>query len=63
MPAFWISISPASIYSPILMLLAGKNINLDLILDPNLPSPQERAQIATHGPVAAARFFNIVTNA
>ena len=58
MPAFFITISPAAIHLPILLLLAGENINLDV-----LPSPQRRAQIAAQNPVAAAQFLNIVIDA
>ena len=63
MPAFFITISPATIHSPILLHLAGEDIDLDNVLVINLPSPHERAKIVAQDPVAAAQFFNIVIDA
>ena len=63
MPAFWITISPATIHSPILLQLAGQDIDLDNILTMHLPSSHERAKIVAQDPVAAAQFFNIVIDA
>ena len=65
MPAFFISISPCDIHSPKLMLLAGEEIDYDIVsnLFSSALTTQKRMQIVANDPVAAAQFFNIVIDA
>ena len=64
MPAFWISICPTDIHSPILLVLAGEEIDYDILgnLD-KFSSPSKRAEIAAKDPVAASLYFNLVIDA
>ena len=63
MPAFFITVSPSSIHSPLVLFLAGKEIDLDNLVPEALLNSHERAQVAAKDPVAVARFFNIVIDA
>ena len=64
MPAFFITVSPAAVHSPVLLQLAGVEISLDNIISViDLPSPLERVKIVACDPVAAANYFNIVIDA
>ena len=63
MSAYFITVSPSNIHSPIVLFLAGEEIDLDDLLPDDLPSSHRRAQIAAEDPVSVARFFNIVIDA
>ncbi len=62
MPAFWVTLNPADVHSPIVCFLAGYDIDLDAQF-PNVPSSHERARIAAEHPVECARFFDIIVRA
>ena len=64
MPVFWISICPTDIHSPILLVLAGEEIDYDILgnLD-KFSSLSKRAEIAAKDPVAASLYFNLVIDA
>ena len=64
MPAFWISICPTDIQSPILLLLAGEEIDYDFIGNlENFSTSSKRAEIAARDPIAASLYFNVIIDA
>ena len=63
MPAFFITLNPADIHSPIVCFLSGEDIDLNSEITQNLPSSRNRAQLVAENPVAAAQYFRIVIKA
>ena len=63
MPAFFITINPADLHSPIVCLLSGEDIDLNQVLHENIPTPRRRAQIVAQNPVAVAEYFHLVITA
>ncbi len=59
MPAFFVTINPADVHSPIVSFLAGEDIDLDAEF-PAVPSARERAKIVADDPVACAKFFKTI---
>ena len=57
-PTLWITISPATVHSPIFMQLAnGQSIDFDFL---DIPSHTERAKLVANNPVAAAIYYNTI---
>ena len=57
-PTLWITISPATVHSPIFLRLANdRQIDFDLL---DIPSHTERAKLVANNPVAAAIYYNTI---
>ena len=54
-PPLRITISPAAVHSPIFLKIAGYEFILT-----DIPSAVERAKLVAEGPVAAAKYFNLL---
>ncbi len=61
-PAFYVTLNPADIHSPIVSFLSGAEIDLDEQF-PSLPSAIDRARMAANNPVCCAKYFDIVIQA
>ncbi|CAG8803707.1 10174_t:CDS:2, partial [Cetraspora pellucida] len=57
-PSFFITINPADLHSPITMLYAGNEIDLENLLPDNFPKSTERAQLAHLDFSAVAKYFD-----
>ncbi|EIW62581.1 uncharacterized protein TRAVEDRAFT_113169, partial [Trametes versicolor FP-101664 SS1] len=63
MPSFYLTINPADIYSPVVKLLAGADIDIDRLLPEDVPDPWEQSILVARNPVIAAKFFNVYIKA
>jgi hypothetical protein len=61
-PLFFMTVNPADLHHPLLLLLAGQRLDLDTDA-PDLPPLVERARVVASDPVAAARFFDTFVKA
>jgi hypothetical protein len=60
LPSLFITINPADLHSPIVMMYAGKEIDLDNLLPETFPKAVERARLAHLDPSAVAKYFDVV---
>ncbi|RHZ44335.1 hypothetical protein Glove_739g7 [Diversispora epigaea] len=58
-PALFITINPADLHSPIVMMYAGREIDIKNLLPENFPKTTERARLAYLDPSAVAKYFDI----
>ena len=58
MPSFYVTINPADSHNPIVKFLAGENIDLDNILEEQIPKYWEQAILLSTNPTVGASFFN-----
>jgi hypothetical protein len=59
-PSLFVTINPADLHSPIVMMYAGEEIDLDNILQDNFPKTTERSRLAHLDPSAVAKYFDVV---
>lgn len=59
-PSLFITINPADLHSPIVMMYAGKEIDLDNLSPENFPTATERSRLAHLDPSAVAKYFNVI---
>jgi Helitron helicase-like domain at N-terminus len=62
-PSLFITINPADFHSPIVMMYAGKEVNVEEIMaeDPeSLQTTNERSCLAHLDPCAVAKFFDVI---
>ncbi|RHZ85965.1 hypothetical protein Glove_58g86 [Diversispora epigaea] len=59
-PSLFITINPADLHSSIVMMYAGKEIDVNTLLPENFPTATERAKLAHLDPTAVAKYFNVV---
>ncbi|CAN0374470.1 unnamed protein product, partial [Pylaiella littoralis] len=62
-PLFWMTINPADKNSPIVMMLAGVQLDVNSKLKSDLPDYVKRLQSIAGDPVASADFFHITIDA
>lgn len=58
--SLFVTINPADLHSPIVMLYAGKEINVDSLMPENFPTVTERARLAHLDPTAIAKYFDLI---
>ena len=58
-PSFFITINPADVYSPILKLLSGDDIDINDLLPDQIPTYHNQSILIAKDPALAARFFHI----
>lgn len=63
MPSFYITINPADTHNPVVKFLAGGNIDIDKMLEDEIPNVWEQSLLVSSNPVIAARFFNLYLKA
>ena len=63
MPSFYTTINPADIYNPVVRFLAGHNIDVDNLLDDDVPQYHNQSILIAKNPVIVAQFFNIYMKA
>ncbi|RHZ84007.1 hypothetical protein Glove_86g42 [Diversispora epigaea] len=59
-PSLFITINPADLHSSIVMMYAGKEIDINTLLPEKFPTATERAKLAHLDPTAVAKYFNVV---
>ncbi|RHZ70488.1 hypothetical protein Glove_271g119 [Diversispora epigaea] len=59
-PSLFITINPADLHSSIVMMYAGKEIDINTLLPEDFPTATERAKLAHIDPTAVAKYFNVV---
>ena len=60
LPSIFLTINPADIHSPVVLYLAGVNVDLDNIRMQQMLDTYRRAEIVASHPVATAKFFHIL---
>jgi hypothetical protein len=60
LPSLFITINPADLHSPIVMMYAGKEIDINTLHSDNFPTATERARLAHLDSTAVAKYFNVV---
>ena len=63
MPSFYITINPADTHNPIVKFLSGENIDIDNMLDGEIPNVWEQSCLVSTNPALGARFFNLYLKA
>ena len=63
MPSFYITINPADAHNPIVKFLAGADIDLDNLLENDIPKYWEQSILISSNPVVGAKFFNLYLKA
>ena len=58
MPSFYVTINPADTHNPIVKLLAGADIDIDRMLEDEIPNYWEQSLLVSSNPAVAATFFN-----
>ncbi|RHZ88922.1 hypothetical protein Glove_19g13 [Diversispora epigaea] len=58
-PSLFITINPADLHSPIVMMYAGKEIDIKNLPPENFPKTTERARLAHFDPSAVAKYFDV----
>ncbi|RHZ71358.1 hypothetical protein Glove_259g21 [Diversispora epigaea] len=59
-PSLFITINPADLHSSIVIIYAGKKIDVNTLLPEDFPTATERAKLAHLDPTAVAKYFNVV---
>jgi len=59
-PSLFITINPADLHSPIVMMYAGQEIDFDNLSPDNFPTATERARLAHLDASAVAKYFDVV---
>ncbi|CAN0570629.1 unnamed protein product, partial [Ectocarpus sp. 12 AP-2014] len=62
-PLFWMTINPADRNSPVVMKLAGVDLDVSSRLKTDLPQYVKRLQLIAADPVASAEFFHVMIDA
>ena len=58
MPSFYLTINPADCHNPIVKFLAGEEIDLENMLEDQIPKYWEQAVLLSTNPTIGAKFFN-----
>ncbi len=61
-PSLFFTLNPRLIHHPLLSILSGKNINLDLFYDKNMLTKNEQCKYATINPKPQAIFAHTIVN-
>lgn len=62
-PLYWMTLNPAGTNSPIVMKLAGVDLDVSSRLKADMPNYPERLRVISADPVASADFFHITIQA
>lgn len=62
-PLFWMTLNPADTNSPLVMQLAGVDLDVSSSLKADMPNYPERLRVIAADPVASADFFHITIQA
>ena len=63
MPSFYVTINPADTHNPVLKFLAGAEIDIDRMLEEDIPNFWEQSLLVSSNPVVGAKFFNVYLKA
>lgn len=63
MPSFYLTINPADMHNPIVKFLAGADIDIDKMLQDEIPNYWEQSMLISSNPAVGAKFFNIYLKA
>jgi hypothetical protein len=63
MPSFYITVNPADAHNPIVKFLAGENIDIDRMLEDEIPKYWEQSCLISSNPAVGAEFFNLYLKA
>ena len=63
MPSFYVTINPADTHNPVVKFLAGADIDIDKMLEDDVPKYWEQSVLVSSNPAIAAKFFNIYLKA
>ena len=63
MPSFYITINPADTHNPIVKFLAGADIDIDHMLENEIPKYWEQSTLISSNPAVGAKFFNLYLKA
>jgi hypothetical protein len=58
MPSFYVTINPADSHNPIVKFLAGADIDIDNMLQDQVPNYWEQSILLSSNPAVGAKFFN-----
>jgi len=58
MPSFYVTINPADTHNPIVKFLAGADIDIDKMLESDVPNYWEQSRLILSNPAVGAKFFN-----
>ncbi|KAJ7688747.1 hypothetical protein B0H17DRAFT_938109, partial [Mycena rosella] len=56
LPSFYITISPADVFNPIVKFLTGAEIDIDMLLPEEIPNYWDQSVLVAKNPVIAAHF-------
>ncbi|CAN0546080.1 unnamed protein product, partial [Ectocarpus sp. 8 AP-2014] len=62
-PLFWLTINPADVNSPIVMILAGVELDITSRLKTGFPAYADKLRLVANDPVASAEFFHATIDA
>jgi hypothetical protein len=63
MPSFYLTINPADTHNPVVKFLAGADIDIDKLLQDQIPNYWEQSILISSNPVVGAKFFNVYLKA
>jgi hypothetical protein len=63
MPSFYITINPADTHNPVVKFLAGAEIDIDKMLEHEIPNFWEQSLLVSSNPTVGAKFFNVYLKA
>ena len=63
MPSFYVTINPADTHNPIVKFLAGADIDVDNMLQDQVPNYWEQSTLVSANPAVGAKFFNVYLKA
>jgi hypothetical protein len=63
MPSFYVTINPADTHNPIVKFLVGADINIDEMLQDQVPNYWEQSMLVSSNPAVGAKFFNVYLKA
>jgi hypothetical protein len=63
LPSFYLTLNPGDVFNPVVKLLAGANIDVDHLLQEDVPKFWEQSVLVAKNPFVAAKFFNVYMKA
>ena len=63
MPSFYITVNPADTHNPVVKFLSGEDIEIDNMLEGDIPNVWEQSRLVSSNPALGARFFNLYLKA
>jgi hypothetical protein len=59
LPNFYLTINPGDVFNPVIKLLASADINVDHLLNDEIPKYWDQSHLVAKNLFVAAKFFNI----